>query len=571
MIKIGYAKEVNKLNNIFTFIERNVANSPDKPVFIWTSKKEAAIKAEKGDLSSLPHKTMSYGDLKSKVERVATGYKNLGITKGDRAIIYTPVEPSMYIAMFALQLIGAVPVFLDAWTDLKQMGACAEVTSPKALISPEALFLNIKKIPSLSNIPLKICIGDADQKYDAHFDELIKTEGNVEIAAMEREDTGLITFTTGSTGTPKGANRTHRFLAAQHYSINSALPYEDDDIDYPIFPIFMLNNIARGITSVLPAVDLVHPSRFDSDIILSQVSQCKVTCMTLNPYLLDALSNLCISKNISLPHVRRTAAGGAPISKDAIHRYKNAAPDSKLLIMYGSTEAEPIADIDADEVLKVGKSRQSVDFGVSVGHFVEGLKYKFIKIDKKTIKLDPKVGWRDIESKPNEVGEILVAGEHVCNEYYNNKEAFDRAKIVDLDGTIWHRTADLGRLDTNGSLWLVGRIHSAILRNGEYLFPIQAEIIMKRFDFIHLAAYLGVDDQSLGQKAVVVITPKDSDQLGDTNIHDKWESMIRDEMSKHSLPVDQFIVRKTIEIDRRHRSKVEYAKLRKELVDEGIV
>src|SRR6185503_17258762 len=113
--------------------------------------------------------------------------------------------------------------------------------------------------------------------------ELMAHPVEAPIEAVASEQTALITFTTGSTGTPKGANRTHRFLSAQHQALRRIIPYEPGDLDLPAFPIFSLNNLASGVSTVVPAINLAAPSPSDSAALCNQIQHGRVTCATLSP------------------------------------------------------------------------------------------------------------------------------------------------------------------------------------------------------------------------------------------------------------------------------------------------
>ena len=180
------------------------------------------------------------------------------------------------------------------------------------------------------------------------------------VAPVEKEHTALITFTTGSSGTPKGADRTHRFLAAQHYALNRHLPYVEGDVDLPVFPIFSLNNLAAGVNTVIPAIDVGTPSDRDSLILMAQMKSQNVTCVTLSPGLLNGLSKYCLDNKITLPGLRRIITGGAPVSRDDTKRIKSVCPNAEILILYGSTEVEPMGHISASEMLNL-KTRADED------------------------------------------------------------------------------------------------------------------------------------------------------------------------------------------------------------------
>ncbi|HAE37326.1 MAG TPA: AMP-ligase, partial [Candidatus Riflebacteria bacterium] len=200
-----------------------------------------------------------------------------------------------------------------------------------------------------------------------------------------------------------------------------------------------------------------------------------------------------------------------------------------------------------------------------------GLQYKFIKIVRGPIEIASDDQWADLEVAQGSVGELLVAGEHVCRAYYNNPEAFKTSKIRDHKDIVWHRTGDLGRLDEAGNIWIVGRIHNAIERGGNYLFPVQAEVVLKRQPYTRLAAYLGVPDEKLGEKTVCVIAPKDNAEIKNQKLCTEREAEIRRVMAKNEIPVDQVIFYPDIPMDLRHRSKVEYGILRDELKAAGLV
>lgn len=202
-----------------------------------------------------------------------------------------------------------------------------------------------------------------------------------------------------------------------------------------------------------------------------------------------------------------------------------------------------------------------VDEGVNVGHFDKSLKVRFLKIHPDPIVIKNSEDWKNLLMDQGKIGEIIVAGEHVCQGYFNNEEAFSRAKIKDENGVIWHRTGDLGRIDEKGDLWLVGRINNVIIRNGEYHFPVRAEIILKKLSFVDKAAYLGLPDTKLGEKTVCVIATKENKREA------AYEQEVRRLFEKNGVPVDEVIFMENIPLDPRHHSKVEYALLKKQILE----
>ncbi len=332
----------------------------------------------------------------------------------------------------------------------------------------------------------------------------------------------------------------------------------------PVFPIFSLNNLAAGVETIIPAIDVGAPTPNDGALLYLQMKAAKVTCTTLSPSLFNSLSAFCKTNNIQLDFLKRVVTGGAPISKDDVKRMREVAQNAEILVLYGSTEVEPMAHIEAHEMLSEAGDidPEIVEPGVNVGRLDSGLRTKFIYIEKDSVFVKTDSDWKKLEVAPQKVGELIVAGEHVCERYFNNDEAFFRAKIKDHEGTVWHRTGDLGFLDVHNNLWIVGRVHNAINRNNEYFFPVKAEIILKKFDFVKKAAFLGVDDQALGEKTYAVFSTNES-----TQDIEKAKKEIRRVLEKNKFIVDEIVHVDDIPMDPRHHSKVEYGLLKQKILD----
>ena len=571
--KIGFYPGESEHNNVCSFLLKHLQTSPDKNILTWVPMEEIKAWAQ-NPAGNIPHKSITVRQLDHLVGMLAQSFIELGIKKNDRAIVFIPMTVELYVSMFALQKIGAIPVFMDSWARRDQLGVSAKAADPKIILSVEKAFQYLHGVAEIDEIPIKIVAGptQSPDSYSAQLEKLIQNTQCAPITPVASEHTALITFTTGSSGTPKGADRTHRFLASQHYALNHHLPYTEKDSDLPVFPIFSLNNLAAGVTTVIPAIDVGVPNEMDPVILLAQFKATGLTCTTLSPSLLNSVSNYCLQKNIKLPFLRRIITGGAPISRDDLLKITEVCPHAEVLVLYGSTEVEPMAHIEAQEMINL-KSRamqdsEWVDEGVNVGKMDEGLQVKFLKIEKGPIFVNKASDWQNLEVLSGEVGEIIVSGDHVCQGYYNNPEAFSRAKIKDDQGIIWHRTGDLGRYDQDNNLWLVGRVHNAINRAGKYFFPVRAEIVLKKLPFVKLAAYLGMPDPKLGEKTYCVVTLTDP-TLAETK-KAEYEKEVARIMEKNGIIFDRLIMTDNIPMDPRHHSKVEYEVLRNNLIASGL-
>ena len=547
---IGYQPGKSPLNNVISLLERHRSASPDRTALLAVA---AADRKAWQPGQSLPHARITIGELGRRVESAAGGLSRLGVGPGDRVFVFVPMSVELYVAMFAVQRVGSIAVFLDSWARRDQLGLCAQQVKPKGFLGPAPAFALTQGVPELAAAPLRIVVGPHQGAYTASLDELAAAGLACPICPVQQDDTALVTFTTGSSGPPKGANRTHRFLAAQHHALDDCLPYEPSDIDLPVFPIFSLNNLAGGVTTVLPAIDLARPDPQDGALLLSQLLSTGATGCTLSPSLLRAIAAAAARQGVTLDHVRRVAAGGAPISADDVAAVHAVAPRAAMHILYGSTEVEPIAHLVA-----TAASFHAHDEGVCVGTLSHGLSAKLLRPVRGPITLSPQ-GWAEWEVPAGEVGELAVCGEHVCRDYFLNPEAFRNAKIVDEAGRVWHRTGDICRLAPDGQLWVVGRVHSTICRAGQLLFPVKPEIVMQRLPFVQAAAYLGLPHPQLGEEAVAAFAVK----AGATGTD--FPAQVRAALATAAVVVDRVVQVDTIPLDPRHHSKVEYAQLREQL------
>lgn len=573
--KFGYFPGNHQKNNVASFLKDHREKIPQKKILSWVDRPVLEEWLKTTDLKELinkplPHRSISVQELDGLVGILTTEFKNAGIKFGDRVILFLPMSLPMYASMFALQKMGAIPTFLDSWARRDQMGVSAEVAKPTAMISAHRAFEYLKEVDGINNIPIKICAGEIPEgvKYTKRLEEMMMTKVYSEEVPVDREHTALITFTTGSSGTPKGADRSHRFLAAQHYALNRHIPYTEQDKDLPVFPIFSLNNLAAGVETIIPAIDVGQPNEKDALILYQQIKTLGVTCTTVSPSLFNHLSKFCLENQLTLD-LKRIVTGGAPISRDDVQKMKQVAPKAEILILYGSTEVEPMAHIEAKEMLAqlLPTDPELVEPGVNVGHLDDGLQYKFTTITKDPLYVTKTEDWEKIEVPKNKVGELIVSGEHVCEKYFNNEDAFIKSKIKDHEGKIWHRTGDLGFVDQNHHLWIVGRVHNAIKRADEFYFPVRAEIIIKRFKEVKKAAFLGLPDELLFQKTVAVFSAHEKLNNEES---EKIKKEIQRILEKNGFVVDHVIMVDDIAMDPRHHSKVEYEILRQQIIKNGL-
>jgi acyl-CoA synthetase (AMP-forming)/AMP-acid ligase II len=360
----------------------------------------------------------------------------------------------------------------------------------------------------------------------------------------------LVTFTTGSTGAPKAAVRSHGFMWAQHLALQDHLRLRDEDVDLPTLPVFALNNLAVGCTTVLPDFDPRHPADIDAATIHRQMTAERVTTTSGSPAFYERLATWCRAHHERL-ELRALYTGGAPVLPP-LARLLAEIVTGEVNVVYGSTEAEPISGIEARAMLA---SMAGGGEGLCVGPPVARIRVRLIRPSDTPIALGAE-GWREWDVAPGQVGEIVVSGDHVLEGYIGDPEAERANKIRDGD-SVWHRTGDAGRLDGEGSLWLMGRVGRRVQREGVTWWGLPAEVRALAVEGVRHAAYLGLPDQLLGQRAALCV------ETGYDRIDEPLRQRIVTAVAPH--PVDELHAFAHLPRDPRHQSKTDTTALMREL------
>lgn len=470
-------------------------------------------------------RAMTYLELEEAIKQRAGHFHKKGIRKGDRILVLLPMSTELYIDVLAIFYMGAVAVFLDAWVNKKRMELCCRMAACKGLIAS----FKIRMIGLLSKEIRKIPIKLSPSK---------KGDGiNAAPADVNDSDTALITFTTGSTGIPKAADRTHVFLKAQFDALQPLLPKHTGG-DMTLLPIVLLLNLGTGKTSVIANFKASKPRSFDPPKIYDQLQHHRIESITFSPYYLMSLANYCLENKLKLPHLQNILSGGGPVFPHDASIIKLAFPHAAFTIVYGSTEAEPIAHIDSTELLRLTK--QHIQTGLPVGKPDASARIQIIPIDEYPVK--------QVTALPaGSPGEIIVAGKHVLQSYINNEEAFKQNKIAD-NGVIWHRTGDAGYVNENGELFLLGRCKQIIHLGEQHYYPFLIEEELKRVPGIVAGTLILKNDQPH------VIYQHEQ-------IFDK-ETFLQ-QLERLQISAFRCVAIKQMPMDKRHHTKIDYEILNK--------
>ncbi len=464
---------------------------------------------------------ITYKDLYKKVSDFRNYLEDKGIKKDDKVLVLVPMSINLYITLIAIWSIGAVPCFMDAGF-IKNNLKKNDFENINAIIgiSKYILYSNINK--KLRKLKIKI---------NTKVIEKLNSNKELKIEELDEEHTGILTYTSGTTGKPKIVARSHKFLENQGKILEETIKYDENDVELSTIPIFTLSNINVGIETVIANGNYSNLGNSDSDKLIKQIEDEKINRLMASPGLLKVITDKCIKDEKQLEHVNKVFTGGGAVFLDFIEELKNVFPNAQIVTLYGSTEAEPIAELNIENMTTKDIEDTKNGKGILAGDIIGVADCKTIKTGIKEI---GNISEEEFKNLQTEIGEIVVTGENVVKGYVGG--IGDAENKFSVNGIKYHRTGDLGYIDENNKLWLRGRIK-------EPFFNIEAAL--------HAKFKIGKTAIFKANNKIILVLEKNNDIS---------EDEIKKEIDFETIDEIKYIDK--IPVDKRHSTKVDYNELK---------
>ena len=238
--------------------------------------------------------------------------------------------------------------------------------------------------------------------------------------------------------------------------------------------------------------------------------------------------------------------GGAPVFPRLLGQLLQAAPQAEVEAVYGSTEAEPIAHLNARDVRPEDRAAIRKGNGLLAGGVIPEIQLRIIRDQwGKPIQALSLADFKALECSTEEIGEIVVAGDHVVKGYLHDRG--DNETKFTVAGRIWHRTGDAGKLDRENRLWLLGRCAAKVQDAHGSIYPYAVECVAAEHESVHRAAFVS----HAGKRLLVVEPISPFTEAARREVEDSlaWAALSELRVFPH-LPVDK-----------RHNAKIDYPTL----------
>jgi len=506
----------------------------------------------------ISYESVSYHALNALSDDYAHGLIEYGIGRGTRTALMLTPGLDFFAMFFALFKAGAVPVLIDPGIGIKPLKTCLAEAQPEAFIGVTKAQVARKLLGWAPAVKLvtsgpKLGWGGLNTRQLRKLGQ--RTSGPA-LADTQPDEMAALLFTSGSTGIPKGVVYRHRHFVSQVEMLRSAFDIRPGEVDLPTFPPFALFDPAMGMTTVVPLMDPTRPAKADPKLLVQTIKRFDVTNIFGSPALLNVLGRHTESENIQIPSVRRVISAGAAMPVATIRRLqKTLAPDAEVYTPYGATECLPVASVSGSELNTEVEQRTATGEGTCIGRPVNPNRVKIIPVIDTAIESFDQT----VELPIGITGEIVVHGPTTTDSYWQRQEQTSLAKIVDTNGSIWHRMGDAGYFDPDGRLWYCGRKSQRVVNQHTTLFADQVEAIFNVHPEVARTALVGIGPH--GQQTPVLcveLLNKVSKHRRERIRTDLFQLGRNNVMTKS---IQQILFHKSFPVDIRHNAKIGREKL----------
>ena len=426
---------------------------------------------------------LSYAQWALRVGAVQRALTGLGLRRGDHLLAVLQNRWEMATLHWACQFAGIIITPLNWRAKADEIDYCLSDSGARALVFEPVVQEAIDGSAGAQRV-LRIGVG-AVRGATVNFNDWLAAPAEPTPQAGA-EDLSLMLYTSGTTGRPKGVPRRHRaerIAALAHVAQNR---YAHGERTLGVMPLYHTMGVRSLLALALIDGRFVCMPKFDAQRSLQAIEAERLTHLYLVPTLYHEVLAHPDFPRTDVSSVRKLGFAGAPMHDALLLRLKEAFAPELFVNHYGSSEIYTFA-INQDAVAKPG----------SAGRAGINTRLRVVKLDS----ADP-----GLLADAGEEGQILaeLAGDEAFEGYHNRPDA--NAKSL-RDG--WYFTGDTGYFDTDGDLYVTGRVDDMIISGGENISPVDIESVLSLHPAVDEVAVAGLKDERWGQRVVAFVKARE--------------------------------------------------------------
>lgn len=474
-----------------------------------------------------------YRELQDEVERMAGYLQQLGVSTGDRVLLYMQNSPQFVISFYAILRANAVVVPINPMSRRAEMEYYVQDTGATAAICGQEVFEHLQPLVGSGDFQHAIVVAYSDyvrEPTDLNLPAVVAqprqplSGKGVHLWAdalaanaapgphlVGPDDLAVIPYSSGTTGAPKGCMHTHHSVMATIVQGVQWNPRTAMAATLATLPFFHVTGMQASMNSpIYSGSTAVIMTRWDRQVAAELIQRYRISSWrNISTMVIDFLSDPQI-ESYDLSSLLAIGGGGAAMPR---------AVEEKLFQLTGLryTEGYGLSETMAGTHINPPEAPKPQCLGIPV-----------FDVDSRI--LDVETGR---ECGVHEVGEIITHAPQVFQGYWNRPEE-TAAAFIEHDGKRFFRTGDLGYYDEDGYFFLVDRVKRMINASGFKVWPSEVEAMMYRHPAIQEACVIASPHPRRGEtvKAVVVLRESERDQVSEADIID-W---CREQMAAYKVP-----------------------------------
>jgi len=427
-----------------------------------------ALQIENGD-------SCTYSDLDNETARCASALSNFGLQRGDRVAAQVEKSPQSLFLYLACLRAGLVYLPLNTAYQAAELAYFLSDAEPALIVSTPAREAGVRELVRSSGLDAHVVTLDASGR-GSLSEAVRKARGEFATVTTAPDQLAAIIYTSGTTGRSKGAMLTHRNLVSNAMVLIDCWGFSDRDVLLHALPTFHVHGLfVANHCALLSGAKLLWRAKFNPETTLADLRQATVM-MGVPTYYTRLLAEPGLTREVCAD-MRLFISGSAPLSVDTFREFR-ARTGHTILERYGMSEAGMITSNPLD-----GERR-----GGTVGFPLRGISVRL-------------VDQYDQLTSPGEPGAIQVQGDNVFAGYWRNPSK-TREEFT-ADG--WFRTGDVGVIDGDGYLSIVGRAKDLIITGGYNVYPKEVELVIDAMPGVLESAVVGVPHPDFGEAVTAAV------------------------------------------------------------------